>query len=160
MESKSTKTYQYTPCYTLLYNLVPLDKGVGKKCCVLYFLFITSWLPHNNSWSEGYRYTQEFKRFVYQFWWFVLMFLSRIPALSGVGACNPKQHARTGVNQRTKVHFYSWPTFIEIIFLPGQPYHNIEFSSNFKHIFSKLIHLFVENHIFGLEFHFCSCFSW
>ena len=55
-----------------------------------------------------------------------------------------------GVNQRTKVHFYSCPTFIEIIFLPEQPYHIIDFSSNFKHEFSKLIHLFANNHKFVL----------
>ena len=33
-----------------------------------------------------------------------------------------------GVNWRTKAHFFSCPTFPEIIYLPGQPYQIIEFS--------------------------------
>jgi hypothetical protein len=55
-----------------------------------------------------------------------------------------------GVNQRSKVHLYSGPTSIVIIFLPGQPYHIIDFSFIFKHECSEYLHLFIKNHEFGL----------
>jgi hypothetical protein len=35
----------------------------------------------------------------------------------------------SGVNQRPKVHLYSGPTYMVIIFIPGQPYHKIDFPS-------------------------------
>jgi hypothetical protein len=55
-----------------------------------------------------------------------------------------------GVNQRPKVHLCYGPTSMVIIFLPGPPYHIIDFSFIFQHEFSEYIHSFVKNHDFGL----------
>ena len=46
-----------------------------------------------------------------------------------------------GMNERTKVNFSSRPDFLEIIFLPGQPYHKIPFLSFLSIFSSKVLNL-------------------
>ena len=65
-----------------------------------------------------------------------------------------------GVNKRPKVHFCSCPTCMEIIYLPGQPFHIMNFSFSYKHKFSENILIFVNKNKFGLEFHFACCSHW
>ena len=63
-----------------------------------------------------------------------------------------------GANQSPKFHFYSGPTFEEIIQLPIQTYPIIDFYFIFRHEFHEFIHFSDKSSHFWLIFHFPSLF--